>query len=131
VIFTSGKRCARGEDGWPRLACRRPIVHDSRPESHAGEVIEAMRSDIDPLLVDRLARILVEAAIVDRATSGRRPRVLNDEDQATGLGTQFLLAMWVAVPEHGSGPAQPVADPEFALQDVPDLREVMTMPRVP
>src|SRR5690606_19314870 len=85
----------------------------------------------DSFLVDRLARLLVEAAIVDRTATGRGARVLYDEDQAAGLGMQLLLAVRVAVPQHGPGATEPFADLELALEDVPDLCKVMAMPWVP
>src|SRR4051812_26948922 len=82
-------------------------------------------SALDVFRGDGLALRQVEAAVVDGATAGRRPLVLDEEHQSTGLGDQRRLEVWVGIVEHRTRAVGPLADRERALEDVPDLREVV------
>src|SRR5580704_5881992 len=86
---------------------------------------QAVASEIDALLGERLARLHVEAPGIDRTLASRRAGILHDQDLAAGRGVEGALEMRVGVVEHRARRAQPSADRELALQDEPDLREAV------
>src|SRR6266404_1427968 len=85
------------------------------------------RSEIDAFVGDRLAFGHVEAAGKNRALAGRRAGILHDQDLAAGLGAEIAFEMRIGVEQHRARRAELAVDGEFALQDVPDLREAVIM----
>src|SRR5260370_23488103 len=86
--------------------------------------------DLQVLLRQRLALLHIEAPVVDRALARLRPRVLHEEHEAARLGGKILLEVRVGVEDHRARAQRPVADLERALEDVPDLRKIVTMARM-
>src|SRR5207244_12474304 len=86
--------------------------------------------DLQVLLRQGLALLHVEAPVVDRALARLRPRVLHEEHEAARLGGQVLFVVRRRMVDDGARPAGALADLERALEDVPDLREVVTMARL-
>src|SRR5262245_43195799 len=87
------------------------------------------RSDVQTFPV-RTPRLHVEAPVVDRTATRARPRILHEEHDATGLGDQRLLEMGIRIEEHRARPVRFAPDAEVALDDVPDLGEVVLMARM-
>ena len=80
---------------------------------------------VDGLFLDGTPRLHVEAAVLDGPASRGGTRVLYEQHQSTGLCRKRLLEMRVRMKNHGAGPVLFVADLELALEDVPDLGEVV------
>src|SRR5262245_49890939 len=86
--------------------------------------------DLQILFRQRLALLHVEAPVVDRALARLRPRILHEEHETARLGGEILFEVRVRVEDHRARAQRPVADLERALEDVPDLREIVTMARM-
>src|SRR5207253_2358859 len=82
-------------------------------------------SAVEVLLGDRLARGHVEAAVVDRPAAGGRALVLHEEHEPAGGRGQRRFPVRIGIEEHRAGPVRLLADLELALEDVPDLGEVV------
>src|SRR3954471_7597842 len=101
-------------------------VHgQAAPRSVLFAIARRRRSALEVFLADRLPRVHVEAPVVNRALAGGGPLVLDEEHEPAGLGDEGRLEMRVGVIEHRTGAIFRVADGESALEDVPDLREVV------
>src|SRR5215470_17366588 len=85
----------------------------------------ARRSALEVLLGNGLARRHVEAAVVDRAASRGRSLVLHEEHEPTGRRRQRRFPVRVRIEQHRAGAVGALADLELALEDVPDLPEVV------
>src|SRR5262245_45225095 len=80
--------------------------------------------DVQPLLI-RAPRRHVEAAVIDGRAARRGPRILHAEHDAARVRQQWLLEVRVGIEEHRAGAVVLAADAELALEDVPDLREIV------
>src|SRR5678816_2333051 len=88
-----------------------------------------MCSDVQTFPV-RTARLHVEAPVVDRTAARARPWILHEEHDPARLGDQRLLEVGIGIEEHRARPVRLAPDAELALDDVPDLREVVLMARM-
>src|SRR5215470_4586237 len=91
-----------------------------------------MRASLDLQVLFRqgLALLHVEAPVIDRALACLRPRVLHEEHEAARLGGQILLEVRVWVEDDRARAQRPVPDLERALEDVPDLSEIVAVARM-
>src|ERR1700704_5694501 len=67
--------------------------------------------------------------LVNRPPARGRAGILDEQDGAAGLGPHLVLEMRVFHVDERAGAVLPLAHLEFAVDDVPDLREVMLMER--
>src|SRR5262245_1362645 len=80
------------------------------------------------LQVERLGgwwRLEVHAPVVDRTRAGGRAGILHEQDGATRIGAHLVLVVWVFHVDERAGAVCLRAHPELAVDDVPDLREIM------
>src|SRR3984893_12829403 len=80
------------------------------------------------LEVDLLRRrrcLEVHPPLVDWPAAGGRAGILDEQDGAAGLGPHLVLEMRVFHVDERAGAVLPLAHLELAVDDVPDLREVV------
>src|SRR5215467_10441451 len=81
-------------------------------------------SVLQVLLRHRRRFFQVHATVIDRRRAGGWAGVLHKEDRPTGRGVHVMLEMRVGHIGYRAGAEELSAKREFALDDVPDLREV-------
>src|SRR3954453_12987047 len=82
-------------------------------------------SVLQVLLRERRRLLQVHPAVIDRRRAGRRTLVLHEKDGPTGCRVHLMLEMGVGHIGYRAGAVELSAKTEFALDDVPDLREIV------
>src|SRR5262249_40439788 len=71
----------------------------------------------------------IHPAVVNRWRAGRWTGVLHEEDRPAGRRVHFMFEMGVGQISYCAGPAELSGKSEFALDNVPDLREIVPVQR--
>src|SRR5690606_33957334 len=82
-------------------------------------------------VLERLALLDIEAASIDGRLPSGRAHVLHVQDVSGLLGQKSMLEVGVGMEDHRSGTVLHAVDLEHAIEDVPDLGEVVVMERMP
>src|ERR1700719_1555768 len=86
-------------------------------------------SVLQVLLRKRWRLFQVHAAVIDRRRAGGRPLVLHEKDGPAGRRMHFMLEERVGHIGYRASAVDLSGKSEFALDDVPDLREVVPVQR--
>src|SRR6516225_2743532 len=99
------------------------------PRRLAAVLGRAHASVLQILLRQRRRLFQVHAAVIDRWRTGGRTRILHEEDGPAGCRVHFMLEMRVGHIGYGAGTVELSGKRELALDDVPDLSEVVPVRR--
>src|SRR5271166_2565354 len=86
-------------------------------------------SVLQVLLRERRRFSQIHPALIDRWRTGGRTGVLHEEDRPAGRGVHFMLEMRVGHIGYRAGTVELSGKRELALDDVPDLSEVVPVER--
>src|SRR5215510_14554038 len=99
------------------------------PRRLAAPLDRSHESVLQVLLRKRWRLFKVHAAVIDRRGAGGWAGVLHKEYRPAGRRVHFVLEMRVGHIGYRTGAVELSGKGEFALDDVPDLREVMPVQR--
>src|SRR5215510_9209146 len=102
------------------------IVH-SRPTAHPDfvERFSFPRSMLEVEFLWRGCRLEVHATIIYRAGPCRRAGILHEQHRAAGFGAHLVFEVRIFHVDQCARTVAPLAHLELAVEDVPDLREVV------
>src|SRR5262249_7987891 len=115
-----------------RRGCKRERGTSGRwqPSPAAGCSAPTSTLPVNTLCGHRLPLLHIEAIVVDRPSTRGWAWVLDDQDLSPSLGMELLFIVRIGMEDHGARPVLVAADPKCALEDIPDLREIVVVQRM-